>query len=88
LYATSYDVKSTVYETVSGVAGVQFRMDGINVGPEQTVPFSSTPQYSTYRLQFDTKSLPNGTHVVTAVARDKAGNSVSSAGITFTVNNR
>jgi hypothetical protein len=51
------------------------------------VPHSSTPEYSTYRLQFDTRSLPNGAHVVTAIGRDKAGNTASSPGVTITVNN-
>jgi len=87
LYAIVYDTKSSMYETPSGVVGVQFCVGDVNVGPEQTVPHSSTPEYSTYRLQFDTRSLPNGAHVVTAIGRDKAGNTASSPGVAITVNN-
>ena len=87
LYATAYDVRTNINETLSGLAGVQFRIDGINVGPEQTVPFSTTANYSTYRLQFDTQTLSNGTHVITAAARDQVGNNSTAAGVTFIVIN-
>ncbi len=71
-------VTATASDTV-GVAGVQFKLDGVNLGSEDTAsPFS----YS-----WNTTSASNGSHTLTAVARDAAGNSTTSASITFTVNN-
>ncbi len=47
-----------------GVLGVQFRVDGADVGTEDTVaPFS---------YAWDTRTLTNGSHSLTAVARDAA----------------
>jgi len=51
------------------------------------VPFITAANAATYRLQFDTRTISNGTHVVTAVARDKADNGSTSAGVTFIVSN-
>ena len=62
-----------------GVVGVQFKVDGNTVGAEAT----SAP----YSLIFDTTSLANGSHSITAVARDAAGNRTTSAPITVAVNN-
>ena len=63
----------------SGVAGVQFQVDGVNVGAEDTAaPFS---------LSWSTASVPNGQHAVTAVARDAAGNSTESAAVDVNVAN-
>jgi len=62
-----------------GVTGVRFLIDGVQVGAEQTTaPF----QYA-----LDTKTLANGTHTVSAVARDAAGNTKTSATAPFTVSN-
>src|SRR5438093_8115128 len=44
------------------VAGVQFRLDGNNLGAEDT----SAP----YSVPWDTKTADNGSHTLTAVARD------------------
>src|SRR5262245_8722227 len=53
-----------------GVVGVQFRLDGQNLGPEVTAaPFSIT---------WDTVPTANGAHALTAVARDAAGNVTTS----------
>jgi len=49
-----------------GVAGVQFAVDGINFGAEQTT--------APYRASWDSATVPNGAHVLTATARDAAGN--------------
>lgn len=87
LYAVAYDLRGGQYDLPSGPAAVQFRIDGINVGPEQTVPYEVTDQVSIYRLQIDTRSLPDGQHVITAVARDNAGNVATSGGVSVTVNN-
>jgi hypothetical protein len=62
-----------------GVTGVQFRLDGANAGAEDT----GAP----YEIVWDTNSTPNGTHALSAVARDAAGNSATSATVTVTVAN-
>ena len=49
-----------------GVAGVQFKLDGANLGAERT----SAP----YSANLDSTTLTNGSHTLTAVARDAAGN--------------
>src|SRR5882724_2811259 len=62
-----------------GVASVQFRVDGGNVGASLTAaPFA-------YVLNSTT--LSNGSHTISAVAADAAGNSTTSASITVTVDN-
>jgi hypothetical protein len=62
-----------------GVAGVQFRLDGANWGAEDTA--------SPYSRTWDTTTLADGTHTLTAVARDAAGNTTTAATVTVTVNN-
>lgn len=57
--------------TSVGVAGVQFEVDGVNVAPEITARPYSTP--------WNTSKAGNGTHTITAVARDTAGNTSSSS---------
>jgi hypothetical protein len=55
-----------------GVAGVQFKADGTNVGAEVTAP--------PYTISWDTSSLTAGTvHTLSAVARDAAGNTATSS---------
>jgi hypothetical protein len=61
-----------------GVAGVRFQLDGANLGTEDTVP--------PYAYTLDTTTLVNGSHVISAVARDAAGNTAG-ASVTVTVNN-
>jgi len=61
------------------VAGVRFLVDGVDVGPEDT----SAP----YSASWDTTGLPNGIHLLTAIARDAAGNSTTSATVSVTVLN-
>ncbi|MDX1981392.1 MAG: Ig-like domain-containing protein [Bryobacteraceae bacterium] len=61
-----------------GVVGVQYRIDGANLGGEVTAsPFSNS---------WNTTAVSNGPHTVTATARDAAG-LTSVASITVTVNN-
>jgi len=62
-----------------GVVGVQFRVDGVNSGTEDT----SSP----YSRSWDSRTATNGTHSITAVARDAAGNTTTSSVRTVTVNN-
>ncbi|MEY2401936.1 MAG: hypothetical protein QOJ08_2047 [Ilumatobacteraceae bacterium] len=62
-----------------GVVGVQFRVDGVNLGAEDvTAPYSVT---------WDTTAGTNGTHSLTAVARDAAGNKTTSSVTSVNVNN-
>ena len=49
-----------------GVAGVQFTLDGVNFGAEIVSP--------PYSRNWDTTASANGTHTLTATARDAAGN--------------
>lgn len=62
-----------------GVAGVQFLIDGTAWGGENT----SSP----YSVQVDTNLLSSGSHTVTARARDAAGNTATSVGVSFIVDN-
>jgi len=61
-----------------GVVGVQFKLDNNNLGAEIST--------GTYSFAWDTTTVSNATHTLTAVARDAAGNTAS-ASITVTVNN-
>ena len=49
----------------SGVAGVQFKLDGQNLGAEDTT--------APYSRDWDTRAELNGSHTLTAVARDSVG---------------
>ena len=62
-----------------GVVGVQFQYNGINLGAEDTT--------APYAVTAHTKSVPNGTFTLTAIARDAAGNRTVSAPITVNVKN-
>jgi hypothetical protein len=62
-----------------GVVGVQFKLDGANLGAEDTT--------SPYSVSWNTTTAANGSHTLTAVARDAAGNTTTSAVVTVTVSN-
>ncbi len=62
-----------------GVASVQFQLDGANLGSAATAP--------PYTASWDTTTATGGAHVVTAVARDAAGNTATSSPVTVTVAN-
>jgi len=62
-----------------GVAGVQLKLDGANLGAEVTTP--------PYAVTWNTTTIADGAHVLTAVARDAAGNRATSPGVTVTVAN-
>jgi chitodextrinase len=62
-----------------GVAGVQFQLDGANLGAEDTA--------GPYSVSWDTKTVANGAHVLSAVARDAAGNTAAATNVNVTVNN-
>lgn len=61
------------------IAYVQFKIDStLYPVQDRTAPYSVT---------FDTRTLSNGTHTVSAIARDTSGNEKTSTSITFTVGN-
>jgi hypothetical protein len=62
-----------------GVVGVQFKLDGANLGAEDTT--------SPYSVSWDTTAAVNGSHMLTAVARDAAGHTTTSASVSVTVSN-
>src|SRR4030095_14257296 len=62
-----------------GVAGVQFKLDGANLGAEDT----SAP----YSISWNTLLATNGAHVLSAVARDAAGNTGTATNVAVTVSN-
>ncbi len=62
-----------------GVAAVQFMVDGVNVGSE----VSTSP----YSLLWNSATAANGTHTISARARDFSGNATTSAVVTITVQN-
>jgi hypothetical protein len=62
-----------------GVQSVQFRVDGVNVGPPDT-----TSPYSTV---WDSRATTNGSHTISAVATDPAGNTRTSTNVTVTLSN-
>jgi hypothetical protein len=62
-----------------GVVGVQFKLDGANLAAEDTT--------APYSVNWDSTSATNGSHSLTAVARDAAGNTATAAARTVTVSN-
>jgi glucose/arabinose dehydrogenase/PKD repeat protein len=62
-----------------GVAGVQFHVDGISVGLEDTE--------APHAVSWDTRTVSNGPHTITARARDAAGNTTTSSGVAVDVAN-
>src|SRR5205814_6598718 len=62
-----------------GVAGVQFKLDGVNFGAEDLA--------SPFAISWDTRTATNGSHTLTAVARDFAGNTTTAAAVTVTASN-
>src|SRR2546422_606574 len=62
-----------------GIVGVQFKLDGVNLGAEDTT--------NAYSISWNSTLAANGTHTLTAVARDAAGNSATSAAVSVTVDN-
>jgi Bacterial Ig domain len=71
-------VSATASDNV-GVAGVQFFVDGAALGSEDTT--------SPYAVSWNTTTVANGSHSLTATARDAAGNRATSAQVSVTVSN-
>ena len=61
------------------VADVQFQLDGVNLGPDLTA--------APYSISWDTTTVGNGSHTLTAKARDTSQNSTTSAPVMVTVSN-
>src|SRR5207244_11356971 len=77
---------ATLFDTVSvaasasdnlSVAGVQFTLDGANLGTEVTTP--------PYAINWNTIPTPNGGHALAAVVRDAAGNTTTATAVSVTV---
>ena len=76
-------VSATATDNV-GVVGVQFKLDGTNLGAEDTTRDPTTLDYG---VSWNTTTVANGSHTLTAVARDAAGNATTTPTRTVTVNN-
>jgi PKD repeat protein len=61
-----------------GVVGVDFFADGSPIGSDTSAPYTAS---------WNTTTLSNGTHLLTAVARDPAGNQRTSAAVQVTTAN-
>jgi fibronectin type 3 domain-containing protein len=82
--AAGASVSGTVTVTANAadnqaVAGVQFKVDGQNLGAEDLA--------APYSVSWDTGPLLNGSHTLTAVARDGNGNTATASAVTVTVDN-
>ena len=75
---TSVPLAATATST-DGIAGVQFKVDGTNVGSEITT--------APYQTTWNSSTVLNGTHTITATARDNDGTLVTSTNTQVTVNN-
>jgi hypothetical protein len=64
-----------------GVTQVQFQLDGTNLGSPVT---GAGPSYG---YSWNTTTASNGSHILTAIATDAAGNTATSSGVTIAVNN-
>jgi uncharacterized protein (TIGR03790 family) len=72
-------VSATATDNVA-MAGVQFQLDGANLG---AMVMGAGPSYS---VSWNTTTAANGTHTLSAVATDTSGNSATNS-ISVTVNN-
>src|SRR4029079_1717417 len=70
----SVTVAATASTTTGGIAGVQFTLDGANLGAEDTVsPYSTT---------WNAATATAGTHFLSAIARDSSGATASANTVT------
>ncbi len=75
---TAVTVSATAADNV-GVADVRFKVDGANLGAEDTT--------SPYSVTWNPTTATNGSPTLTGIARDAAGNTATSAGVSVTVDN-
>ena len=73
---TAVAVSATASDDL-GVVGVQFKLDGADLGAEDT----SSP----YTTTWNADAATNGPHTLTAVARDAANNTTTATAVTVTV---
>ena len=83
--ASGATVSGTVSVTANasdnaGIATVQLQVDGSNVGAADT--------NSPYDFSLNTTTLSNGSHQLTAVAKDTSGNQATSTAVSVTVSNQ
>ena len=76
--AGTLDVTATANDN-DAVAGVQFKLDGADLGLEDTA--------APYSVSWNTTTVPNGAHTLTAVARDLAGNVATATAVPVTISN-
>jgi peptidoglycan/xylan/chitin deacetylase (PgdA/CDA1 family) len=69
-------IVATAADAQTGVASVKFYIDGKLLGTATSAP---------WQAPWNTKKVTTGTHVLTAVATDRAGNSTTSGPVTVTV---
>src|SRR5436305_1659982 len=77
-------IKGTITVSASatdnvGVVGVQFKLDGANLGAEAAA--------APYPVSWNSILASSGNHSLTAVARDAAGNTATAAAVSVTVDN-
>lgn len=72
-------VSANATSSSSAITGVQFLLDGANLGAEVT-----TPPYS---MTWDTTTVNAGTHTLSAIAYDSSDQSTTAAPVTVTVDN-
>jgi uncharacterized repeat protein (TIGR01451 family) len=72
-------VSATASDMSSSITGVQFQLDGSNLGARVTVP--------PYSLTWNTTTATAGVHTLSATVFDSAGLSANAAPITVTVDN-
>ena len=77
--AATITVSASVSPAGALVAGVQFKLDDVDLGAEDTA--------APYSVPWDTTTASEGPHTLTAVARDAAGNVTVSGPVTVTVSN-
>ena len=77
--AATITVSASVGPAGALVAGVQFKLDEADLGVEDTA--------APYSVPWDTTTTSNGSHTLTAVARDAAGDLFVSDPVTITVSN-
>jgi len=76
--AWSYPINVTWGTNTSGIAGVRFQVDGVDVGSEVV----ATPYY----VRWNTTTVTNGSHTLSIIARDNAGATTTSATVVTVLN--
>ena len=77
--ANTTDTAGTSDTTGTTIANVQFAVDGTNIG----TPITAAP----YTYSLDTTTLANGSHTITAITTDSAGQTANSAAVPIIVSN-